>query len=131
MKHPANEVSTSYSLEVTVVDTIMEVHVTGKNTPETIIAYFSEIAERALAIGLKRLLVIEDLEGPCIGEMALYKIVRNFNRLFPVEVERIAFVGLNTEHKSDVDFTETLAQNRGVNVRVFQSAEGAREWLYS
>ena len=52
-----------------------------------------------------------------------------WKRIAPA-IRYIAFVDTNPEHDfAAMEFAETVAVNRGVNVRVFRDVPSAREWI--
>jgi hypothetical protein len=104
--------------------------VTGTNSPEALRGYLRE----ALAICANRrctaLLIEENLAGPGLGLVDIYSIVIESSEAALAQRLKVAFVDVNPEHaRSSTTFAETVARNRGVNVRAFATLAEAQEWL--
>ncbi len=90
-------------------------------------SYWLDIAHRVLESGHKKLLVVEDIpEAIAISEV--HQLVTDLAQL-PVRDIRVAFVDLFSQHKSLNEFGILVAENRGLNLRIFDSEELATEWL--
>ena len=98
-----------------------------QDSEEVSIQFWKEILTKAEELNVKKILVEEDfpnqlsvLEIHAVAEV----IANHFTNAF-----QIAHVD---KHASDIDlnvFGETVARNRGLWVRVFQTLEDAEEWL--
>lgn len=89
--------------------------------------YWLDIAHRVIESDHKKLLVIEDIpEVIAISEV--HQLVTDLAQL-PVRDIRVAFVDLFSQHKSLNEFGILVAENRGLNLRIFDSEELANEWL--
>ena len=45
------------------------------------------------------------------------------------KLRKIAYVDTSQRDPDKMKFAETVAQNRGVNVRLFRDGDAARQWL--
>ena len=103
---------------------------TGDNTLQDVQEYMSEVREACLAHGCPRVLIEDNLRGPGLGTMAIYDIVTSGSENATSAVSMIAYMDINPEHATgDMKFAETLAVNRGLNVRVFTDRQEAESWL--
>lgn len=90
-------------------------------------AYWSEIAEKTLLTGYKKLLVVEDIpEAISIAEV--HQLVSEFAEL-PVNDIRIAFIDKHTEHRSLNEFGVLVGSNRGMTIQSFENEDEAVQWL--
>ena len=106
------------------------VTVTGDNTPEDVAEYLSEVREACLKHQFARVLIAENLQGPSLRIFSIHDIVTRSSQSVWPEIHRIAYVDLNPEHsRSGMHFAETVAVNRGVNMRVFSNVTDAAQWL--
>jgi len=106
------------------------VTVTGDNTPEDVTEYLSEVREVCLKHQFARVLIVENLQGPSLRTFSIHDIVTRSSQAVWPEIHRIAYVDLNQEHNvGAMRFAETVAVNRGVNVRVFSNVSDAAKWL--
>ena len=122
----------SYDLKVVPKQDYLHVTVRGINTPETVLRYLSEVRDACLRHASKKVLIEENLQGPGLGVVGIFEVVtRASTNVWPA-ILRIAYVDVNPEHDpKTMKFAETVASNRGVNVRVFSGLEDAEQWLVS
>ncbi len=108
----------------------LHVTVTGDNTPEDIGEYFKEVLEACQQNHCFNILIEEYMHGPTIGAFPTFEVItQNVSLLLPYE-HHLAYVDTNIEHgEANSQFGETVAVNRGLNVRVFSNAPEAEEWL--
>lgn len=120
----------AYQLTVEEKPGFVHFRVTGDNTPETIRGYLGEVYAVCVERQCARVLIEEDLAGPGLDLFEIFQIVsRGSDRGFPFPI-RIAYVDLNPAHRhADMQFAETVAVNRGLNIRVFQDSRDAQAWI--
>jgi hypothetical protein len=122
------EVQKQYKLQFEERGRYVFAHIKGEHASlEIATAYWTEIAERTLKSGLKRVLVIEDIPE-MISIAEVHQLVTSLSDL-PVKDVRIAFVDLYAEHSSLNDFGILVGENRGFTVRSFDTEEDAETWL--
>lgn len=104
------------------------VHIKGdRGTLAIARAYWSEIVQRTLDSGIKKVLVIEDIpEAISIAEV--HQLVSDFADL-PIKDIRVAFIDRFTQHKSLNDFGVLVGANRGLTVKSFDEEPEALAWL--
>jgi len=121
----------SYHLSIEEHPAYVHARATGDMTPENALRFLVEANGACTARGKRRLLLEFAFTGPSLNGGSIYDIVSARSSHAAV-FERIAYVDVsgerNSEHKR---FAETIARNRGVNVRLFPSLEEARQWLGS
>ena len=104
--------------------------VTGENTPQTVRAYLAEVHATCSERGCAAILVEEDLAGPALPMLDIFQIIEAGGVRSRLLVRRIAFVDLRQrERPGNARFAETVALNRGLNLRTFQTVEDAAAWL--
>jgi hypothetical protein len=60
----------------------------------------------------------------------VYDVVSGASQGVAPAIRSIAFVDTSPEHDfAAMEFAETVAVNRGVNVRVFRNVRAARKWI--
>ncbi len=120
----------SYDMKTIPEDGYLHVIVTGDNTPEDVRGYLSRIPRACTEHGFSRVLIEENLTGPSFGVVDVFDVVSKASVGVAPGIRRIAFVDTNPEHRSsNIRFAETVAVNRGVNVRVFPDVASAVEWI--
>ena len=118
-----------YKLDVTPKHRYLHIRITGDNTPETVRGYLAEIPAVCERHRCPNILVEEHLTGPGLGAFDIFGVVTEGSRKIG-DVGRIAFVDTNPDHDSRLmQFAETVANNRGVSVRVFADVAQAEQWL--
>jgi hypothetical protein len=108
----------------------LHVTVTGDNTPEDVREYLAEVVERCSELGYRMVLIEENLQGRRLGTMSVFTLVAERSARVGPLLRRVAYVDVNPA--SDMDsmrFAETVAVNRGVNLRVFATVPDAEKWL--
>lgn len=118
----------NYSITFEKQGDVLRAYIEGeRGTLEIARLYWLDIAHRAIESGHKKLLVIEDIpEVIAISEV--HQLVTDLAQL-PVRDISVAFVDLFSQHKSLNEFGILVAENRGLNLRIFDSEELAIEWL--
>jgi hypothetical protein len=108
----------------------LHVTVTGRNNAANVRKYLVNIHEACIQRKCTIVLIEENLQGPGLGIGAIHDIVSQASKKTRPVVTKIAYVDVNKEHPpGPMGFAETVAVNRGVNVRVFSDVDKARLWL--
>ena len=120
----------SYVLRVDIKGEYLHITVTGDNTPENVANYLSEVRNKCVEHHCPNVLIEENLKGPSLGTGIIYNIITEAgNQVWPM-IQRIAYIDVNPEHNMEaVQFAETVAVNRAVNVKLFFSVSDAERWL--
>jgi hypothetical protein len=104
--------------------------VAGENSPDSVRRSFADVRRACETHACPNILVEEHLAGPSLHPLEIFRLVEEGSRdVWPV-VHRFAYVDTNPEHNAArMQFAETVAVNRGVNIRRFDSVDDARAWL--
>ncbi len=125
-------VERTYHIEFVEHPGYLHATVTGKNTKGNIIRYLSEIHEECIKRGFGAILVEENLVGSRLGAFDLYDVVRQGSKVVHPMLKFIAFADVSPQNDLEaMKFAQTIAVNRLVNIRVFQTVEEAASWLKS
>lgn len=117
----------SYSLRLEPREHYLRAHVTGpEDTVEVSIAYWSEIAAACRAGAVRRLLVVEELQGTA-QPSEMEAVVDGLIQLGFADI-RVAFVDA-TEDASLLVSAEIRIQKHGFTGRVFRREHEAERWL--
>ena len=120
----------AYDVKVMHEDDYLHVVVTGDNTPEDVAGYLEQIRRVCAERGSSKVLIEENLTGPQLRTVDVYDVVDAASKGVAPAIRSVAFVDTNLEHPfTQMEFAETVAVNRGVNVRVFRDVPAAREWI--
>ncbi len=104
--------------------------VTGSNTPEAVRGYLREALEICAQRRSQAVLIEENLIGPELRLVDVYSIVIESSEAPLAHQLKVAFVNVTPDHaRSSATFAETVARNRGINVRVFATIAEAQAWL--
>lgn len=108
----------------------LHARVTGRNTPETILQYLKEVHAACIKQQCRRILIEERLEGPRLSITHLFDVVTKAVENAASTIHCVAFVDTHPEQDlKRLQFGETVAVNRGVNVRLFSNVAEAEAWL--
>src|SRR5262245_3027318 len=122
--------SMSYQLSITEEPTYLHARVTGKNSPEAVRAYLSEIYATCVERKVSTVLIEENLEGPGLELFDIYQLINEASARTLPHLRWIAYVDVNAAHRpGNTRFGETVAVNRGVNIRCFFDLAAAKSWL--
>lgn len=118
-----------YSLKMENQAGYLEAHITGKRTRETVSVLTGEIARTCFESQCSRILVdARGFEG-FLGVFDSYHIVtQDFPKLRGRGIQKVAFIDREVPGMRGW-FFETVAVNRGFNLRVFADRKPALEWL--
>jgi hypothetical protein len=120
----------AYDMKVVREDDYLHVIVTGDNTPADVAGYLDQIRRICAEHDLPKVLIEENLTGPPFRTVDVYDVVSAASVGVAPAIRHIAFVDVNPEHSfTAMEFAETVAVNRGVNVTVFRDVASATEWI--
>ena len=106
----------------------LHARVTGENSIENVKRYMEEILQKCIDSKWSRLLIEEQLEGPRLDTFKVFEIALKGSADSRGIFKAIAYVDINAEGDL-MQFAETVAVNRGLPVRVFQTLAEAEKWL--
>jgi hypothetical protein len=119
----------TYRVTVEQHSTYLHVIGTGENTPENARQYLIDAHKAAVERNCKSILLDMCFSGPGLNLGSIYSVVLDRSP-DGAQFERIAYIDRNPNHAPDkAEFAELVAQNRGVNVRLFRSITEAEHWL--
>ena len=120
----------SYELSVEQKEGYLHFHVTGDNEKETVKNYLAAIYEECVRRNISAILVEENLQGPGLRVLDIFRIAEEGGQTVGSAIRRVAYVDANQEHShTNMKFATTVASNRGLNVRLFSTVKDAEEWL--
>jgi len=115
-----------YKLTVQEYPGYLHVRAEGERTPENARRALQEAGAACVAKGKLDLLLELDLEGPQLGMLRIYDVIAERSP-DGSKLRRIAYV--DSVPGKESKFAETVASNRGVNVRLFPDVDAAKRWL--
>jgi hypothetical protein len=119
-----------YQLQIQQHRGYLHVFVSGANTAEVVRSYLHEVLEICATRRCAAVLLEENLTGPPMNLAEIYSIASEGSGYRLARLLKVAFVNSNREHPiANMKFAETVARNRGVNVRIFPAVAEARAWL--
>jgi hypothetical protein len=118
--------------EVTILQKVGYLHarVRGTNSPETVMGYLAEVRAACESAGCSNILIEEDLSGPGLEAFDIFDMVARNSAVAARVFGRVALVDTNPEHERRLmKFAETVAVNRGLNLRAFTNLADAERWM--
>ena len=120
----------AYQVTIEPTTRYLHVRVTGENSREAVLGYLAEVNRACAEQQCTNVLIEEDLRGPSLNMLEIFRMVADRAGAPGVVPLRIAFVDVNPEHDAGrLQFAENVAVNRGLQLRVFARAEDAAAWL--
>ncbi len=102
--------------------------VTGTHSAKNALRFLTESFEACSRSGCDALLVEFNLSGPSIGTSSIFDVVSKRTKE-ATRMRKIAYVDSSERDLEKKQFAETVALNRGVNVRLFADMAAAQRWL--
>lgn len=119
----------TYRVTVEQHSTYLHVIGIGENTPENTRQFLIDANKAAVERNCNSILVDMRFSGPGLDLGSIYSVILDRSP-DGAKFERIAYIDRNPNHTPDkAEFAELVAQNRGVNVRLFRSVTEAEHWL--
>jgi hypothetical protein len=119
-----------YRLVITEHPGYLQATVTGSHNAANALRFLTETFAAITKSGHTSLLLDYRLTGPSLDSSSIFDVVAK-RTVEGSKLRRIAYVD-HSGHGRDPEkmkFAETVALNRGVNVRLFHELEDARRWL--
>ncbi len=117
----------TYQIKFEKLPSYLYASVTGTNSKQTVIDYWTEIRSECERHNCFRVLAEENLDGPRLDAMDVFTLISEGSMGSLGHYEAIAYVDKSMVDLAD--FAETVAINRGVPVRVFSDVKDADRWL--
>lgn len=102
----------------------------GERTPANALRFLQEAYAACVKSGRSALLLDMQLSGPTLNTTSVYQVISQ-RVADGRNLRKIAYVDGSTGESDMPYFAETVAVNRGVNVRLFPSLAAAEKWLLS
>jgi hypothetical protein len=106
----------------------LHIIVTGWNSVENIVEYFTEIHRECEARKCFRILIEERLDGPRLGMLDVFQIVEDESNKAKGFFKAIAYVDINARDDL-MKFAEDVGVNRSMPLNVFPTVAEAEKWM--
>jgi hypothetical protein len=116
-----------YLVTLTVHPTYLHAKGEGPRTPENALRFFREAHDACMDAGLRAILLEMAFTGPGFEPSTILNLVTE-RSAEGAKLRRIAYVE-RAATASRAQLAETMAVNRGVNVRLFPDLGDAKRWL--
>jgi RimJ/RimL family protein N-acetyltransferase len=123
-----NGAAMSYRLALEERPTYLHASATGPNTPENMIGILAEVHGACVSAGKDAVLLELGLTGPSLDLASVFRVISKRSD-DGKKLRKIAYVENSLQNREKMHFAETVAINRGVNVRLFPDLDAARAWL--
>lgn len=120
----------SYKLTVDEHPGYLHFRISGSNSAATVRSYLADIHATCLQRHCSSVLIEEHLSGAGLAIGEIFQIASAGSEATAPAIDAIAYVDTNPEHDLHaMQFAETVAVTRGINIRVFESVAAAATWL--
>ena len=106
----------------------LQATVTGTHNPENALRFLTESFAACIKTGHTSLLLEFNLAGRSLDSTSIFDVVSKRTGV-AAKLRRIAYYDNSERDLDKIKFAETVARNRGVNVRLFQDLGAAKAWL--
>jgi hypothetical protein len=122
------EVAAEYRLTTKERHGYLHASVVGQRTAENAQRFLRDAYEACVKKGYSALLLEMGLTGPALDMASVFRVIAN-RAPDGAKLRRIAYIEPSPTDLPAGLFAETVANNRGVNVRLFKDLESADRWL--
>lgn len=121
----------SMSYQLTLVEKPSYLHATasGDHTPQNAARFLREAHEACVQREKQALLLEMNFSGPSLDPSGIFGVVGEAASRPGAKLRKIAYVDTSARDPEKMKFAETIALNRGVNVRLFRDVEEAKRWM--
>jgi hypothetical protein len=121
-----------YDFSVTKKQGYLHIKVLGDNAPETVHRWLADGLKACAEFKCSRVLIEENLSGKSLTTIDTFFLVAEGSKLAWQTVTQVAYLNLSPEQNpQELRFIETVAVNRGLNLKVFTKVADAEKWLES
>jgi len=117
-----------YHLTIEEKPSYLYAKVTGTHTPENARRFLVEAHEACVKRNYSTLLLEMSLTGPSLGATSIFNVISERSP-DALKFRCIAYVDTSDRDPKEMKFAETVARNRGVNVRLFRNLADAELWI--
>ncbi len=119
----------SYHLTLEERPSYLHAKVSGTHNAQNARRFLVEVHEASVHGKFSAVLLEMNLSGPSLSIISIFSIISE-RAPYAVGLRQIAYVDTGSGHDwEQARFAETVARNRGVNVRHFQTVGEAEGWL--
>ena len=118
----------SYQLKIIEKPSYLHVIVTGVNTMENVVGYLKDLLRECESRQCYNVLIEEQLTGRRLETWDVYQIASDSSAQARGVFRNVAYVDVNSAGDL-MKFAETVANNRGVPMTVFNTVAEAEQWL--
>jgi hypothetical protein len=118
----------SYQITIIEKPTYLHAIVTGSNTLENVVGYLKDLLRESESRQCYNVLIEEHLMGRRLETWDVYQIASDSSAQARGVFRNVAYVDVNSAGDL-MKFAETVANNRGVPMTVFNTVAEAEQWL--
>jgi len=119
----------SYDLVIEEKPPYLHAKVSGTHNEQNAHRFLVDVHEAWVERNYSAVLLEMNFSGPSLGVLSIFNVISD-RAPHAVGLKRIAYVDGGSGHDADqARFAETVARNRGVNVRLFGTVDDAECWL--
>jgi hypothetical protein len=118
----------SYQLKIIEKPSYLHVIVSGANTMENVVGYLKDLLRECESRQCYNVLIEEHLMGRRLETWDVYQIASDSSAQARGVFRNVAYVDVNSAGDL-MKFAETVANNRGVPMTVFNTVAEAEQWL--
>lgn len=102
--------------------------VTGTHSAQNALRFLEEAYEACVQRGHSAVLLEMNLTGPSLDMGSIFGVIAQ-RSADGVKLRKIAYVDASARDPEKMKFAETVAVNRGLNIRLFRDLDAAKRWM--
>jgi hypothetical protein len=118
----------AYQLTIDEQPSYLHATVTGTHSAENAIRFLKEAHEACVQRGHSAVLLEMNLAGPSLDMGSIFGVIAQ-RSADGLKLRKIGYVDASARDPEKLKFAETVAVNRGLNVRLFRDIEDAKRWM--
>ena len=118
----------TYQMTIEEHPTYLHARATGEHSPENVLRFLEDAYAECVKRERRDVLVEVAFTGPSLDITSIFGVISQ--RVGDAtKLGKIAYLDVSRRDPSRKEFAANVAQNRGVNVRLFWEIEAARRWM--
>lgn len=118
----------AYHLTIEELPSYLHATLSGTHSAENALRFLEDAYEACVKRGHSAVLLEMNLSGPSLDLASIFGVIMQ-RSTDAVKLRKIAYVDASERDPDRMKFAETVAINRGVNVRLFRDLDSAKQWI--
>src|SRR5687767_10684083 len=117
-----------YTLSIVEEPDYLHAIVTGTNSVANVASYMRDVLTECKTRSYHKVLIEERLDGPRLSIVDVFQVASDGSAQAIGALSALAYVDVNAVGDT-MEFAETVASNRSLPARVFETVDDAKKWI--